>query len=588
MINDDPDNAEQAALAINSKFPGTINMNKVRGLIDNRQAQLEKERKIKQQNDNMAVTGDPAFSKLSVKDRQESTARVLTSQATQAIMNQRKQEVAIAHANGDTEVELDDNPPSNEEIQEWMSTNQDQYANFWAKHGTVTPQVQIAIRNLLGQTHNINITPEQAEAVKSGFENMNVLQDRDPILFGNHMSKSELDQYEGINYILKNTNAHPTEALETYRQFIKDGPYDDQEAGIAEDATNSIYDDLIDTKGNKWFGFFNKDVENEELTKSMINEHYREAYQKTGNHEMAVGIARATMFKNGSVIGNTFHPDAQKLQDKSFNGDYTGWLRGVNANAETMEILSRAGFPLDVDLTGDKVTHMMLPNGQVRLTTQDTNGAVRAVTLNLPNKESDMLDYGLSKALGEVNQFIQPLGRAIVDGVNNFDVTDVYKPTIDMSADVKASAQIKYGKAAIKAVEELEGELTPIQKRVIELEGFSYDQYDDSKGISTIGVGQTGEFKGKTFKETFKIHEDRVKRRIPKYDSFPEKVQAELMQAEYRGDLGLSPDTIKLLNAGKYTEASREFLDNDEYKTTSKSGIKARMKAVADAIATLT
>ena len=143
-----------------------------------------------------------------------------------------------------------------------------------------------------------------------------------------------------------------------------------------------------------------------------------------------------------------------------------------------------------------------------------------------------------------------------------------------------------HGPKAIAKVEEQEGELTPAQKRVVELEGFVQGTYLDTKGIETAGVGQTGEWIGKSFKEAFSHHEDLTKKYINDYDQLPEYLKAELMQATYRGDLGGSPRFRRLMNRGKYDEAADEFLDNAEYKdpNTPKS-IKRRMEAVADAVA---
>ncbi len=148
--------------------------------------------------------------------------------------------------------------------------------------------------------------------------------------------------------------------------------------------------------------------------------------------------------------------------------------------------------------------------------------------------------------------------------------------------------RVLHGKDAIKEVEAIEGEVTPAMKRVVELEGYSASDYTDTKGITTGGVGQTGKFKGKTFKETFNILEKELKGKIPGYNDMPDKVQMELMQAMYRGDIQISPKFVKLLNAKDYTEAADEFLDNAEYKSSkTPRSIKARMKAVADAVRTL-
>lgn len=148
-----------------------------------------------------------------------------------------------------------------------------------------------------------------------------------------------------------------------------------------------------------------------------------------------------------------------------------------------------------------------------------------------------------------------------------------------------------HGDEAIKAVEKLYGPLDKIGRRVVELEGFVPVKYLDKKGVPTIGVGQTGEFMEKGFPESLKHHINRVKERVSNFDELPEDVQAELVQAEYRGDLGLSPKTIKLLNKGRFKEAAKEFLDHKEYKKYKKEGgggnIPTRLEAVAQAIASI-
>lgn len=155
-------------------------------------------------------------------------------------------------------------------------------------------------------------------------------------------------------------------------------------------------------------------------------------------------------------------------------------------------------------------------------------------------------------------------------------------------ARLGASAEPKRyaGGAAIAQVEKSLGRpLTLAERRVVVEEGFVGGEYLDTKGIRTGGVGQTGEWLDKGFDETFKHHVDRVRKRVPKFDSMPEALQAELIQSEYRGDLGLSPTAMKHLNANRYQEAGDEFLNNDEYRNPkTSSGITARMKATADAM----
>lgn len=78
-----------------------------------------------------------------------------------------------------------------------------------------------------------------------------------------------------------------------------------------------------------------------------------------------------------------------------------------------------------------------------------------------------------------------------------------------------------------------------------------------------------------------KIESD-VRRRIPKYDSYPKYVQMAIMNASYRGDLG--PATIKLINSGQWDKVSKEYLNHPNYTNPGNMrGVVSRMKSNADA-----
>ena len=77
-------------------------------------------------------------------------------------------------------------------------------------------------------------------------------------------------------------------------------------------------------------------------------------------------------------------------------------------------------------------------------------------------------------------------------------------------------------------------------------------------------------------------HESKARRLMPKYDTYPDYVRKGILNAIYRGDMG--PATIKLINAGKWAEVSKEYLDHANYKNPGgMSGVVARMKTNADA-----
>lgn len=144
-----------------------------------------------------------------------------------------------------------------------------------------------------------------------------------------------------------------------------------------------------------------------------------------------------------------------------------------------------------------------------------------------------------------------------------------------------------HGMDAVNAVQQREGRaLSPQEQRVVMLEGFVPQVYKDTKGIETFGVGQTGKWINKSFGDSFKHHEDRARKSIPSYDKLPPFLQAELVQAEYRGDLGSSPTFRKLFNSGKYKKAAKEFLNHEEYlDVDTPPQIRQRLEAVSRAVA---
>ena len=141
-----------------------------------------------------------------------------------------------------------------------------------------------------------------------------------------------------------------------------------------------------------------------------------------------------------------------------------------------------------------------------------------------------------------------------------------------------------HGMAAVKAVEALEGRrMSLAEKRVILEEGYVYGPYFDTKGNLTSGVGQTGAFRGMSFSETFIHHSLRASLRFPRWEEYTEELQAELIVAEYRGDLGHSPRTLRLINEERWRGASVEFLRHDEYNRAGTSlGVKRRLERLSE------
>jgi GH24 family phage-related lysozyme (muramidase) len=126
-----------------------------------------------------------------------------------------------------------------------------------------------------------------------------------------------------------------------------------------------------------------------------------------------------------------------------------------------------------------------------------------------------------------------------------------------------------------------------------EKEGKRLTAYPDAKGFS-IGYGRYGANEGDTITDQQAeeyLEEDINKRivalnkNIPGFDDMPLEARQNMLGSWYRGSLSGSPKTIRLINEGNYVKASKEFLNNDEYRNPDTApGIKKRMEATAKAI----
>lgn len=146
--------------------------------------------------------------------------------------------------------------------------------------------------------------------------------------------------------------------------------------------------------------------------------------------------------------------------------------------------------------------------------------------------------------------------------------------------------RIYYGQSAIEVVRQREGELTPEMKHIIIEEGYVLGDYHDKGEVYASGVGQTGKFKGQSFKETFIEHRQRAVKMFPELDTYSEELRMNIISSVYRGGISGSPKASAYLRAGQFEAAAAEFLDNNEYRTSlaSGDGVAQRMKRLADAM----
>tara|TARA_R100000654_G_scaffold4638_1_gene13591 strand:+ start:973 stop:3618 length:2646 start_codon:yes stop_codon:yes gene_type:complete len=108
----------------------------------------------------------------------------------------------------------------------------------------------------------------------------------------------------------------------------------------------------------------------------------------------------------------------------------------------------------------------------------------------------------------------------------------------------------------------------------------SATQATEGEAKLTIGYGRYNAAEGQTVNkeeaermllEDIESRIPEVINAIPKFDSFSDELQQALFYEWFRGSLVQSPKTRELINAGKFSEAAKEFLNNDEYRNARKN-----------------
>lgn len=150
------------------------------------------------------------------------------------------------------------------------------------------------------------------------------------------------------------------------------------------------------------------------------------------------------------------------------------------------------------------------------------------------------------------------------------------------------STRLHGADAVAKARELLGRPLSASEAHIASVEGYSLETYDDTKGVKTVGFGQTGEFSGMPFDEVVASFENRTRGIIPAYDTLPEALRLRLLDSTYRGGISGSADTLGHVNAGRWQDAATEFLDHGDFRRSQagNGAIAERMQATSDAMKT--
>jgi GH24 family phage-related lysozyme (muramidase) len=166
---------------------------------------------------------------------------------------------------------------------------------------------------------------------------------------------------------------------------------------------------------------------------------------------------------------------------------------------------------------------------------------------------------------------------------DNVPIDDVKKLNYE-GKDVEAFASDKVYADYLKDLEKFIPKAKQATKGEEELT-IGYGHYgEDVKPDQTITEEEADELLAKDIQKRM----PQIIKAIPNFNNFSENLRKNIVSSWFRGSLSGSPKTIELINQGKLKEASKEFLNNDEYrnaKERQRSGIRPRMEATSKALA---
>lgn len=177
-------------------------------------------------------------------------------------------------------------------------------------------------------------------------------------------------------------------------------------------------------------------------------------------------------------------------------------------------------------------------------------------------KQTDDYDYArMSKAI-----------RQYESGGNEKKILSVYK-------DSKGLPTIGHGHLVTKESPKIFGEVFAEEQKTSPT--FATDVLSGKKAL-------TPEQADKLLQRDIKTRLPQVEKMVPNFKKYSPELQTELASEHFRGMLGKSPNTLKLINQGKFEEAASAFLDADEYRKSKaqKTGIAARMENLSKALKT--
>ena len=149
----------------------------------------------------------------------------------------------------------------------------------------------------------------------------------------------------------------------------------------------------------------------------------------------------------------------------------------------------------------------------------------------------------------------------------------------------KANIKKHFNNKLVALIKKQEGNPQLIARKLFKDEKYPTSGYGRNNESIKEGDVITQKQADVMLQEDIDIRLIEINKTIPKFNEFPEELQLALFGEYYRGSIGQSPKTLKLINQGEYSKAATEYLDNDEYRNAiprNRRGILKNMKKISD------
>ena len=397
--------------------------------------------------------------------------------------------------------------------------------------------------------------------------------------------------------------------------FMSEVPMSAEEAVAL--AIPQVRDNYLTLKTSQWDAFALGDPRHFSVVKKVSGQINSEANEeilddiltRTFDNERVKEIMAPRLAAIGSSTTGILDPDmafAWQQDSKNVNmlnlmayaeGDYSRMVQVGTVNLQTLTSTSSVAFANEL---AEELNKAVEQADTAELMSIEAQKLAEASGITIAPAPTGYISDPVSRAYDALNQSMD---------MSSFTPPSVITPAGASTLDMDFSSKIELPKSVPQE------RANTFANRVLQLEGpamfkaerlrigTNKDGTPKYEKDATAGHGHSGPdvIEGKIYSQQqvdawfVKDMNDKIKttlRLFPKFSSYSPKLQAELIQTVFRGGIKKGHDTTKLINSGKFFEASDEFLRHDEYEkakagdpeASNKRGIVSRMDALAEAL----